>query len=100
MDESISKKRTVVTQESRVAFPPHIKLHRDAVRQQWLILAPERVFHPDEISVAVLKQCDGTRTVAEIAEKLTHEYQATIDVIQPDILDMLQDLADKGLVDA
>jgi pyrroloquinoline quinone biosynthesis protein D len=46
----------------------------------------------------VLKLCDGTRTVAEIAENLALRYEAPKERILQDIVSMLQDLADKGVV--
>ena len=40
-------------------LPRHIKLRRDEARDRWTILAPERVFRPTPIAVAVLQLCDG-----------------------------------------
>jgi pyrroloquinoline quinone biosynthesis protein D len=81
-------------------MPAHIKLRHDVGRGRWLILAPERVFDPDEIAVEVLKLCDGKRTVADIASTLAKEYNAPLEEISADIVAMLQDLADKGVVKA
>ena len=78
----------------------HIKLRHDAGRGRWIILAPERIFDPDDIAVEVLKLCDGERTVADIAGVLAKEYNAPIGEIAADIIAMLQDLADKGVVKA
>ena len=97
MEHTVSS-GTIITSESRPAFPRHVKLQRDAIRAQWVILAPERVFHPDRISVAILKQCDGMHTVSEIAEGLTHEYPAPLDVIESDVTELLQELSDKKLI--
>ncbi|MGV1014571.1 MAG: PqqD family protein, partial [Methyloceanibacter sp.] len=44
------------------------------------------------------KLCDGKRTVEEIAAALAQEYSAPVDVIQTDVLDLLQGLADKGYI--
>lgn len=90
--------RLIVTPDIRLVMPRHIKLRHDQGRNKWLILAPERVFEPDDISVEVLKLCDGERTVREIAEKLASDYQAPADVILNDITAMLQELADKGVL--
>ncbi|HKZ96629.1 MAG TPA: pyrroloquinoline quinone biosynthesis peptide chaperone PqqD [Hyphomicrobiaceae bacterium] len=92
--------RTIVTGDTRPELPRHIKLRHDPGRGRWIILAPERVFNPDETAVAVLKLCDGHRCVSEIAETLSREYQAPLDEITSDILTMLQDLSDKGVVKA
>jgi pyrroloquinoline quinone biosynthesis protein D len=73
-------------------------LRHDAGRDRWIILAPERVFNPDDTAVAVLKLCDGQRSVNDIAKALSDEYQAPIEEITNDITAMLQDLSDKGVV--
>ena len=69
-------------------------------RDRWTILAPERVFSPDAIAVAVLQLCDGARTTDDIAEELARTYNAPKAQILADVMAMLQDLADKGVVQA
>ena len=90
--------RLIVAAQTVPRIPRHIKLRHDPGRDRWIILAPERIFDPDEISVEVLKLCDGKRSVDDIAGELSSSYQAPKDVILSDIIEMLQDLADKGLV--
>ena len=79
-------------------MPAYLKLRHDARRDRWILLAPERVLTPDQTAVAVLKLCDGKRTVDEIVAVLAKEYSAPSDVIRADVLDLLQGLADKGYV--
>lgn len=98
MAEVLETKRAIATWESRPFLPRHIKLRHDEGRGRWLILAPERVFNPDEVAVAVLKLCDGMRTVDAIAIQLAVVYAAPIEDIRTDIMALLQDLADKGVV--
>lgn len=98
MTEIRQPQRLLVGVETRPSLPRHIKLRHDAGRGRWIILAPERVFNPDDTAVAVLRLCDGQRTVEDIAKALSAEYQAPLDIIRSDILAMLQDLADKGVV--
>jgi pyrroloquinoline quinone biosynthesis protein D len=100
MGEAMTRTRAIVTAATQPALPPHIKLRHDAGRGKWLVLAPERVFEPDEIAVAVLKLCDGARSVDDIASELAREYNAPKEEIVADIVSMLQDLADKGVVKA
>jgi pyrroloquinoline quinone biosynthesis protein D len=90
--------RTLIAAGSKPYLPRHIKLRQDAARGAWTILAPERVFTPDEIAVAVLQLCDGARTVDAIAQELSVTYNAPVVQISADIVSMLQDLADKGVV--
>jgi len=100
MAEDAQRVRAIIDAATRPVVPPHIKLRHDAARGRWIILAPERLFDPDDVAVEVLKLCDGQRTVADIAEHLAKEYNAPNAEIQADVIEMLQDLADKGVVKA
>lgn len=93
-----ARTRLMVTGSTCPAMPRHIRMRHDPGRERWIILAPERVFDPDETAVAVLKLCDGKRSVDAIAETLAAEYNAPVDVVTNDIISMLQDLADKGVI--
>jgi len=65
--------RSLIEAGSKPAFPRHVKFHFNKQREQWVILAPERLLVPDETSVEILQLCDG-------------------------VIRMLQDLADKGFL--
>jgi pyrroloquinoline quinone biosynthesis protein D len=99
-DDAASPGRLIVSQETRPFLPAYLKLRHDAGRGRWILLAPERVLTPDQTAVAVLKLCDGKRTVEEIVEALAKDYSAPADVIRADVLDLLQGLADKGYIKA
>ena len=96
MTETASPTRLIVGQETRPQLPAYLKLRHDAGRGRWILLAPERVLTPDETAVAVLKLCDGQRTVEDIVQALAKEYSASADVIRADVIELLQGLADKG----
>ena len=100
MGETTPRQRTIITVASKPVMPAHIKLRHDAGRGRWIILAPERLFDPDEIAVEVLKLCDGARTVGDIVGQLSKDYNAPAEEIEADIVAMLQDLSDKGVVKA
>ena len=100
MAEGTSPGRLMVTQETRPHLPAYLKLRHDAGRGRWVLLAPERILTPDETAVAVLKLCDGKRSVEEITEALAKDYAAPVDVIRKDVLELLQGLADKGYIKA
>ena len=99
-DETPPPGRLVVSPETRPKLPAYLKLRHDAGRGRWILLAPERVLTPDQTAVAVLKLCDGKRTVEEITEALAKDYAAPVDVIRKDVLELLQGLADKGYIKA
>ena len=98
MSETASPTRLIVGRETRPHLPTYLKLRHDAGRGRWILLAPERVLTPDQTAVAVLKLCDGNRTVDEIVTVLAEEYSASAEVIRADVLNLLQGLADKGYI--
>ena len=100
MNEASSPARLIVDAETRPHLPAYLKLRHDAGRGRWVLLAPERILTPDETAVAVLKLCDGKRSVEEITEALAKDYAAPVDVIRKDVLELLQGLADKGYIKA
>lgn len=98
MTQSATPQRVLIDADSKPAMPRHIKMRHDEGRGRWIILAPERLFDPDEIAVEVLKLCDGERSVKDIVTVMAKEYNAPEDEIRADIVAMLQDLSDKGVV--
>jgi pyrroloquinoline quinone biosynthesis protein D len=96
----MSTQQTPVKIEARSnpSLRPHARLRHDAARDRWVILAPERIFEPDAIAVAVLRLCDGTRSVEDIAVELGRIYDADHAQILGDIIPTLQDLADKHVI--
>ena len=70
----------------------------DEVRGAWVLLAPERLFQPDEIAVDILQLVDGVRTIAVIADTLAARFEASRDLVLTDVSDLLKDLAGKGVI--
>jgi pyrroloquinoline quinone biosynthesis protein D len=68
------------------------RLRQDKVRGRWVILAPERVFEPDEIAVEVLLLVDGVRTEDEIVDRLAEKFTAPREAIATDVSALLDDL--------
>jgi len=99
-NETETPGRLIVSRESKPQMPPYLKLRHDAGRGRWVLLAPERILTPDQIAVEVLQLCDGKRTVEDIAAQMAQEYSAPVDVIAKDVVELLQDLADKGYIKA
>lgn len=75
-----------------------VKFRFDEVRGVWVLLAPERMFQPDEIAVEILKLVDGQSTFGKITDTLTAKFQAPRAVIAADVAAMLQALSDRGAV--
>lgn len=91
--------RPEVTEASLPRLPRGVKLRFDKARDAWVMLAPERVFMPDPIAVEILKRCTGQAALAGIVDDLAKTFAAPREQIAKDVTAMLQDLADKGMVE-
>jgi pyrroloquinoline quinone biosynthesis protein D len=90
--------RPTVTEDSVPRLPRHVKFRFDQARDAWVVLAPEKVFMPDEIAVEILKRCNGSTTLRDIIDDLAKTFEAERDMVASDVVTMLQDLADKGII--
>jgi pyrroloquinoline quinone biosynthesis protein D len=90
--------RPTVTEDSVPRLPRHVKFRFDQARDAWVVLAPEKVFIPDEIAVEILKRCNGSTTLRDIIDDLAKTFEAERDVVATDVVTLLQDLADKGII--
>jgi pyrroloquinoline quinone biosynthesis protein D len=79
-------------------LPRGVRLREDRARGRWVVMAPERMFIPDETALEVLRLVDGTRSVEAIVAELAARYAAPQPEILADVTVMLQELADKGVV--
>jgi pyrroloquinoline quinone biosynthesis protein D len=57
-------------------FAPGVRLHHDRARERWVVMAPERMFVPDEIALEVLRLVDGVRDDAAIIDELAERFAA------------------------
>ncbi|WP_425450349.1 pyrroloquinoline quinone biosynthesis peptide chaperone PqqD [Virgifigura deserti] len=92
------KERVVIAETSVPRLVPHARLRFDKQRDQWIVLAPERLFVPDPIALEILQRCDGVATVATIVDGLAEKFNAPREVILGDVIALLQDLTDKGVM--
>ena len=99
MSERISE-RTLICEQSIPKFPRGVRLKHDEVRDQWVVLAPERMFKLDDIAVAVMEQVDGEKPVSDMVDFLAEKFQAPREQISGDVVAMLQGFADKGVLTA
>ena len=88
-----------MTDEAAIpALAAGIKFRFDKLRDAWVVLAPERLFVPDEQAVEILKLVDGSQSLGAIIDGLAARFNAPRALIAGDVGTMLQDLADKGVV--
>ncbi len=95
MTTAESKQRPLIDEESIPRLADHIRLHHDKVREQWVLLAPERILELSGPAVEIIQRCDGINSVSNIVLQLCSEYDAPQEEIQPDVVEMLQSLLDK-----
>lgn len=91
---------TEISAESQPRLPVGMRLKFDQARDQWVILAPERMFVLDPIALEIVKRCDGELSVDGIVDQLAEAFTAPRDQIATDVISMLQDFADKGVIAA
>ena len=79
-------------------FRRGVKFRFDTVRDAWVLLAPEKLFVPDEIAVEILKLVDGARSIGMIVDDLAVRFDASPELIATDVLATLKDLSARGAV--
>lgn len=98
---SASSLRLELTGASLPRLARHARLKFDKVREQWVLLVPERVLVPDATAIEIFNLCDGERSIDIVVDLLCEKYAADRGLIENDVIALLQDLADKGyLIDA
>jgi pyrroloquinoline quinone biosynthesis protein D len=85
-----------MTEDQIPAFRRGVRFRFDETRKQWVLLAPERLFLPDEIATEILKLVDGSRSIADIIADLAARFDAPREMIAEDVLAALLDLQQKG----
>jgi pyrroloquinoline quinone biosynthesis protein D len=86
--------------EARPGLAPGVRLTFDKARDQWVVLAPERVLVPDETALEILQRCNGTRQLTDIVDELATAYSADRNEIEHDVKELLVSLIEKRIVTA
>ena len=89
----------VIADDAKPRLPRGVRLKHDDTRNEWLLLAPERVIKTDPIAVEILKRCDGVATLSEIIDSLALQFKADRTRIAADVRGMLGELTAKRMVD-
>jgi pyrroloquinoline quinone biosynthesis protein D len=80
-------------------LPRGVRLTQSEAQGGWVLLAPERVFKADTITVEILKRCTGTATLDAIVDDLAKAFTAPRERIHADVVNLLGSLADKKLLE-
>jgi pyrroloquinoline quinone biosynthesis protein D len=81
-----------IDESARPRLAPHVRMRLDAARGQHALLSPETVWVINDTGAAIVKLCDGRRTVAEIQAELQSRYTQVAD---GDVRRFLADLVAK-----
>jgi pyrroloquinoline quinone biosynthesis protein D len=85
---------------ARPRLPRGVRLTHNEAQGGWVLLAPERVFKADAITVEILKRCTGEATVASIVDDLAHAFTgAPRERIHGDVVTLLGGLKEKKLLE-
>ena len=76
-----------------------VRLTHSEAQGGWVLLAPERVFKADAVTVEILKRCTGEATLAAIVDDLAKAFNAPRERIHADVVKLLGSLADKRLLE-
>lgn len=80
-------------------LPRGVRLTHNEAQGGWVLLAPERVFKADAITVEILKRCTGEATLDAIVDDLAEAFAAPRERIHADVVNLLGSLADKKLLE-
>jgi pyrroloquinoline quinone biosynthesis protein D len=92
------RERALVSPQLVPSLPQHVRIQYDPVRQAFAVLSPEKVFWPNDISLDILRRCDGRSTVGHIIAELAADYDAEQEAVAADVVAFLQEWSDKLLV--
>ncbi|AOY66669.1 pyrroloquinoline quinone biosynthesis peptide chaperone PqqD [Xanthomonas euvesicatoria pv. euvesicatoria] len=87
-----------ITRHSQPSLRAGVRLQHDRARDQWVLLAPERVVELDDIALVVAQRYDGTRSLAQIAQELAAEFDADAAQIEADVIELTDTLHQKRLL--
>lgn len=91
---------TAFALEAVPRLKPGVRRRYDAARGQHILLAPERVLVLDDIANAVLEKLDGATAIEALCAALAQQYETKLETVQADVLELLADLRDKGMITA
>ena len=81
---------------SRPKLATGVRLHRDKVRDQDVLLFPEGALVLNETALEVLGLVDGDRTLDDIAAVLSERYEGAD--VKDDVSELLDGIGERGLV--
>ena len=74
------------------------RLKFDAIANQEMLLFPEAALMLNETGAAIVRLCDGARSINEIVEQLSTKYRGDRDALMREVVDFLGMIRARGLL--
>src|ERR1700730_7528071 len=92
--------RHLMDASSRPRLAPKARLRFARKSARYMLLYPARGLVLNPTAADVLQRCTGERTVESIVEELAQKYGHETPAVEREVMDFLQTMADRGLVQA
>jgi coenzyme PQQ biosynthesis protein PqqD len=86
--------------ELKPKLAPKSKLRLDPKTGKYILLYPEKGLLLNPTGAAILKLCDGEHSLSAIIASLAAEFRSDEDVLRVEVLNFVQGLLDRGLLQA
>jgi len=91
----------MIDASSRPRLAQKARLRFDRKTSRYMLLYPERGLVLNATAADVIERCTGERTVSSIVDELAQKYdQQPPDAVEREVMEFLQAMADRGLVQA
>jgi pyrroloquinoline quinone biosynthesis protein D len=84
---------------NRPRLAKRARLQIDALSGSPILLHQETVMVLNQTGYEILQLCDGTRTLREIFQDLENQYPAAKSVVSLEVLEYLEAMSQRGLID-
>lgn len=74
------------------------RLKFDAIANQEMLLFPEAALMLNETGAAIVRLCDGARSINEIVEQLSRKFGADRETLTREVIDFLDMVRARGLL--
>ena len=74
------------------------RLRYDPIASQWVLLWPERGLLLNDTATAIVRLCDGSRTIEQIVDQLASAFRTPRGRVAHDVRSFLQRIEARGLL--
>ena len=74
------------------------RLKFDPIANQEMLLFPEAALALNETGAAIVRLCDGARSIDEIVDQLSKQYDTDRDALMREVADFIATIRARGLI--